>query len=288
MTGTLAPEIWFPYLKIEIIKLPKVIFSIFGIEIYWYGALVVLGIVAGLFTALLEAKRTGQKSDMYYDLLFLGMILSLIGLRLYYVIFSWDDYKNNLLSIFDIRQGGLAIYGGIIGMLSAGVIMAKIKKVKFVTFADTCAPSIAIGQAIGRWGNFFNREAFGGYTENIFAMRILKDQAQGVNAEIFQQTVFERGASYIQVHPTFFYESIWNFALFTALWFYRPHKKFNGEVMLMYLAGYGFGRFFIEHLRSDQLMLFGTSIPVSQLVSAIVFLGAVGIIIYTRKKIHLI
>lgn len=279
-----APEIWFPHLGIEFAKVSRVAFNLFGVPLYWYGVCIVTGVVAALLLAQWEAKRTGQNKDDYLDLLLLGLVVSLICTRLYYVVFSWDQYKNDLLRIFNIREGGLAIYGGILGALLSGLIFSRIKKIPFTTLADTCAPSLLIGQIVGRFGNFFNREAFGGYTDNPFAMRLLVSQAEGVTPELLAKTVMERGAEYIQVHPTFLYESVWNLALMIALILYRPHKKFNGEVMLLYMLGYGFARFFIEGLRTDQLIFFGTGIPASQIMSVIFVLLAVTVIAVCRSR----
>ncbi|MCL1786809.1 MAG: prolipoprotein diacylglyceryl transferase [Defluviitaleaceae bacterium] len=267
-----APDIWFPNLRIYFERVPQHVFSIGNFSIYWYAVFIVLGIAAAYFLAIWYAKRTRQKVDTYTDLLLLGVPMAFVGLRAYYLIFNWDAYRGQpiLRAIFDIRGGGLAIYGGIIGALLAGVIMGMVKKVKFTVLADTCAPSLLIGQVIGRFGNFFNREAFGGFTNNPFAMRIRLDQARGVIPPDLRETVITaHGVQYLQVHPTFLYEASFNLLLMIILLIYRPHKKFDGEIILMYLLGYGIIRFFVEGLRTDQLMLFDTGLPVSQLVSII-------------------
>jgi len=212
------------------------------------------------------------------DLLLLGIVLAFIGLRLYYMIFNWDIYRgrNVIAAFFDIRGGGLAIYGGIIGALLAGIIISKRKKIPISTITDTAGPSLALGQAIGRIGNFFNREAFGGYTNNLFAMRIRVDQASHPTADLIRQAYDFGGVEYIQVHPTFLYESVFNFLLVAVLVIYRPHKRFQGELIFLYMVAYGAARFFIEGLRTDQLIFFNTGIPASQIVSIIfVILGAV-------------
>ena len=265
-----APDIWFPNLRIYFERVPQHVFSIGNFSIYWYAVFIVLGIAAAYFLAIWYAKRTRQKVDTYTDLLLLGVPMAFVGLRAYYLIFNWDAYRGQpiLRAIFDIRGGGLAIYGGIIGALLAGVIMGMVKKVKITVLADTCAPSLLIGQVIGRFGNFFNREAFGGFTNNPFAMRIRLDQARGVIPPDLRETVITaHGVQYLQVHPTFLYEASFNLLLMIILLIYRPHKKFDGEVILMYLLGYGIIRFFVEGLRTDQLMLFDTGLPVSQMVS---------------------
>ncbi|MCL2708810.1 MAG: prolipoprotein diacylglyceryl transferase, partial [Defluviitaleaceae bacterium] len=202
----------------------------------------------------------------------------------YFVVFSWDQYKSNPLMILSFREGGLAIYGGILGALLSGFIFSKYKKIPISTLFDTCAPSLLIGQIIGRFGNFFNREAFGGFTENPFAMRLLSHQASGVTPGLLRNSVVERGAEYVQVHPTFLYEASWNFILMIALILYRPHKKFAGEVMLLYMLGYGAARFFIEGLRTDQLIFFETGIPASQITSVAFVLIALTWIIIGRLR----
>ena len=274
-----TPDIWFPNLNMYFESVPRVAFSPFGFDIYWYALFILLGVIAAYFLAVWYAKRTGQKADTYTDLLLLGLVLAVIGLRAYFVIFNWDVYRNQPLSqIFNIRDGGLAIYGGIIGALLAGAIIGFIKKIPFTTLADTCAPSLLLGQIIGRFGNFFNREAYGGFTESLFAMRIRLDQARGVITDEIRDGIINiQGAQYIQVHPTFLYEQFFNLLLMVALLFYRPHKRFNGEIILLYLLGYGVIRFFVEGLRTDQLMFFDTGLPASQLMSVV--LGGISLML---------
>jgi len=280
-----APDVWFPRLRIYFDNLPQHIFSIFGIDIYIYAVLIVIAITAAYFLAASYAKRTGQKTDDYFDLLMLGVPMAFVGLRAYYLIFNWDIYRGMPLwrAIFDLRGGGLAIYGGIIGALLAGVIMSIKKKIPFTRFADTCAPSLLLGQVIGRFGNFFNREAFGGYTESLFAMRIQIDQARGaLPQELLDNIVYAQGTQYIQVHPTFLYEAFFNAVLMVLLMLYRPRKYFEGEVILLYLLGYGIIRFFVEGLRTDQLMMFNTGWPISQVVSVLFAVGSLLLIIAGR------
>ena len=165
------PEIWFPHLGIQIEHLSRVIFQIFGYDVYWYGVIIASGVLIALAFAIREAKRTRQNAENYVDIALFGVIFSVIGARLYYVLFSWKLYIDEPLKIFALREGGLAIYGGIIAGVITVIVYTKIKKLNFWLVADTTAPSLILGQIIGRWGNFFNREAFGGYTDNIFAMR---------------------------------------------------------------------------------------------------------------------
>lgn len=282
-----APDIWFPNLNIYIENLPQHAFTVFGFSIYWYAIFITLGIASAYFLAAFYAKRTGQKVENYTDLLMLGVPMAFVGLRVYYLVFNWDMYRDApfFRSVFNIRDGGLAIYGGIIGAILAGVIMSIIKKVPFTTFADTCAPSLLLGQVIGRFGNFFNREAFGGYTDNLLAMRIRLDQARGaIPADLRETAFYAHGVQYLQVHPTFFYEASLNLVLMILLILYRPHKKFGGEVILLYFLGYGIIRFFVEGLRTDQLMFFNTGLPVSQLVS--VLFAAIALVLIVLGRLH--
>lgn len=282
--GISLPEIWFPNLNIKIHHLSKIAVSIFGFDIYWYAVLIMLGFVIGLLLAVKEAKRIGHDVDIYFEFVNVMFIFGIIGARLYYVIFMWGYYKNNLLHIFNLREGGLAIYGGIIAVFFAGIVFAKIKKINFASFADVCVPCVAMGQAIGRWGNFFNREVFGGYSDSLLAMRYLAEQVPVIPESVAQKMVYVEGAAYIQVQPTFLYESLWNIALFFILMAFSKRKKFNGQIILMYFTGYGIGRFWIEGIRTDQLFLFNTGMPVSQIVSIILTLASVGVLCFLMLK----
>lgn len=278
------PDIWFPNLGIEITELNRVAFTLFGREVYWYGILIGLGVFLGVLLAMKEAKRTGQNPDMYVDFIIYALIFAVIGARLYYVFFSWEYYAANPSKIFAIREGGLAIYGGIIGAVLTAVVYCRKKKVNFWLLADTTVPSLAFGQMLGRWGNFFNREAFGGFTDGLFAMRLRLDQVRAgdVSAELMEHLVSVGGTDYIQVHPTFLYESLWSLCLFTILMLYRPKKKFDGQILGLYFLGYALGRVWIEGLRTDQLLIGG--FPVSQLLSAIIIVAAVCFLIWKGKK----
>ncbi len=260
--------------------------TIFGFDIAYYGMIIGAGILAGIFIAAWEAKRTGQKPDDYYDLAIYAVIFSIIGARIYYVVFSWDMYKDNLLSIFNIRQGGLAIYGGVIAAVITVTVFAKIKHLSAPLLMDTAGFGLVAGQMIGRWGNFFNREAFGEYTDWLLAMRLPVDAVRGSDITGLMREHMEtvEGVSYIQVHPTFLYESLWCLLIFILMLLYRRHKKFDGEVFLLYLAGYGFGRFWIERLRTDQLLLPGIGFPVSQLLAGVLVLLSVALIFFNRRK----
>ncbi len=276
------PEIWFPHLGIEIKQLSRVIFQIFGYDVYWYGVIIGSGVLIALALAVQEAKRTQQNPENYVDIALFGVIFSVIGARLYYVIFSWKFYVNEPLKIFALREGGLAIYGGIIAGIITVIVYTKIKNLNFWLVADTAAPSLLLGQIIGRWGNFFNREAFGGYTDNIFAMRYLKEQVHNIAPSVLEKVVIVNGVEYIQVHPTFLYESMWNMGVFVLLFIFKKRKKFDGEIFGLYLLGYACGRVWIEGLRTDQLKI--ANIAVSQLLSALLIVGAVVLLWYRNNK----
>ena len=275
------PDIWFPYLGIEISHLNKTAFSIFGFDIAWYGIIIAIGVVAGLLLARYLAKKSGQDPELYLDFLIYALIFAIIGARLYYVTFSWDQYKNDWTEIFNLRNGGLAIYGGVIGAVLTAIIYCKIKRYSLLELMDTAMPGLILGQAIGRWGNFFNQEAFGGYTDNIFAMRLNVETAAYTTTELMKHTVTVGGVRYIQVHPTFLYESLWCLLILVIMLIIFKHRKFKGQVAFTYLIGYGLGRMFIESLRTDQLLLWNTNIPASVVFSAfLVLLGVILMIVF--------
>lgn len=278
------PEIWFPNLGIKIYKLDRISFNIFGLGIYWYAIIIFIGFSLGLLLAVNEAKKTNQNTEDYMDFAIFASAMGLIGARLYYVIFSWDEYKNNLIKIFALREGGLAIYGGIIAGIIAAVIFTRVKKIDFLKFTDTLAPSLILGQIIGRWGNFFNREAFGGYTDGLFAMRYMKEQVYNISNSVLDKTININGIDYIQVHPTFLYESLWNLCIFIILLILRRRKNFDGEITSVYIFGYALGRVWIEGLRTDQLLIGNTQIAVSQLLSAVLIFISIGVFFFLRKR----
>lgn len=279
-------EINFPNLGIYLDHVGKNI-SIFGFSIAYYGIVIVTGMMIAIWIAKREAKRTGQNPEQYLDLAMIGIAAGILGARIYYVIFAWDYYKDDLLSIFNIRQGGLAIYGGIIGACIAVVIYSRKKKQNFGLLMDTASMSIVFGQIMGRWGNFFNREAFGDYTNNLFAMQLPVSavRANEITQKMWDHVVTVNGVEYIQVHPTFLYESLWNVSVLLFLFWFRKRKKFNGEVFLMYLIGYGLGRIWIEGLRTDQLLLPVVGLPVSQLLSGCLVVGCTILVVWKRKKL---
>ena len=280
-------SISFPNLGIHLENVGQSI-SVFGFEIAYYGMIIGLGVIAGILMAVHEAKRTKQDPDTYYDLAMYAVVLSVIGARIYYVIFSWDSYKDDLLSIFNIRQGGLAIYGGVITAIIVVFVFARVKKLSFGQMTDTAGLGLILGQIIGRWGNFFNREAFGEYTDNLLAMRLPLDavRSSDVTERMREHMEVIDGISYIQVHPTFLYESLWNLAVLVGLLLWRKHKKFQGEIFLLYLFGYGVGRFWIEGLRTDQLLIPGMELPVSQVLAVVLVVVSTFTIVLLRKKVR--
>lgn len=278
----------FPNLHIYLENIGKSI-MIGDFAIAYYGIVIACGVIGGVLIASTIAKRSGQNPDDYYDFATYAVIFGIVGARLYYVIFNWDYYSQDLSRILNIREGGLAIYGGIIAATITVYLLTRKKKLEFGLVADTATPALIFGQCAGRWGNFFNREAFGGYTDNIFAMQLPVSAVRSneITAELWEHAETIEGITYIQVHPTFLYESLWNFALLILLLIYWKHRKFNGEVFLLYLFGYGIGRFWIESLRTDQLVLPIVDVPVSMVVAAIMVIVSVIWIICGYNKSRL-
>ena len=278
-------NISFPNLGIYLDHVGKSI-SVFGFEIAYYGIIIGLAILIGFLIATSEAKRTRQNPEDYLDMGIIGVIAGIAGARIFYVVFSWDMYKDNLLDIFNLREGGLAIYGGVIAAVIAVFIMARVKHLSPFQILDTVAMAILNGKMLGRWGNFFNREAFGEYTDSLFAMRLPLDAVRSGDVTELMREHMERidGVSYIQVHPTFLYESLWCCALLIILVLYRKHKKYEGELFLMYIFGYGLGRVWIEGLRTDQLLIPGIGLPVSQVIAGCVVIFAGAALLYLRKN----
>ena len=306
MLTLLSTNINFPHLGIELQNVGTG-FEIFGFHIAYYGMVIGFGMLCGWLITEWMARRTGQKTEIYLDFALVAIIASVIGARVYYVIFALDEFADNPLSVFNLRTGGLAIYGGIIAGVLSAIIYARVKKYSFWLMVDTACVGLITGQIIGRWGNFFNREAFGKYYNGLFAMQLNVNDVVGIYKnttsvsrleelyvgkeaalarilEIRNHMVTIGDATYIQVHPTFLYESLWNLCLLILLIIYTKHKKFDGEVMLLYLIGYGLGRVWMEGLRTDQLFLWGTHFAVSQLLSALIVVTSFAIFIYKRRK----
>ncbi|MHB8170689.1 MAG: prolipoprotein diacylglyceryl transferase [Thermincolia bacterium] len=237
-----------------------VAFSIGPVEVRWYGLLMALSLLVGVFLAQREAKRRGMDPDKILDLVIIGAPLSWLGARLYYVIFNWDQYSQNPLEIFMIWHGGLAIHGGIITAILFGIWFARKHKLNFWLLGDVVAPSFVLGQAIGRWGNYFNQEAYGYETNLPWAMYI--DGAYR--------------------HPTFLYESVWNLGVFFfLLWLRTKDISRKGIIFLSWLSFYSVGRFFVEGFRTDSLML--GPFRAAQIVSIIIFVVSIGVLFYRLK-----
>ncbi len=281
-----SAEIAFPNIGIYIPHLPKGI-TIGGFTIAFYGMIIAAGMLSGLWLACHQAQRTGQKKEVYTDFAIYAIIFSLIGARLYYVVFSWENYKDDLLQIFNTRGGGMAIYGAVIAAVLTAIIYCKVKKYNFFLLADTAVGGLVLGQIIGRYGNFFNREAFGEYTNSLFAMRLRVDQVNPANiTELMRSHMTTMdGVQYIQVHPTFLYESLWNILVLVLILVFTTKKKFNGEIFLLYLVGYALGRVWIEGLRTDQLQIGSTGIAVSQVLSGAIVIVGVVVWICVRRKL---
>ena len=239
----------------------RVAFTIFGIDVMWYGVLIATGMLIGIALAIREAKRVGISEDDVLNIAIIAIPVAIICARLYYVIFSWDYYSQNPGEIFNIRGGGLAIHGGLIGGILTGFIYAKVKKLDFFKTADAVMVGMPLAQAIGRWGNFINGEAHGGPTSLPWGIMV-----DGV-----------------KVHPTFLYESIWDFGIFLFIMFYmRKKKTYEGEVIVSYITLYSIGRFFIEGLRTDSLM-FGP-IRMAQFVSLVGVVGGLVLHFYLKNR----
>ena len=278
-------DIAFPNLGISFEHVGKNI-DIFGFTIAYYGIIIGAAILLGFLIATMEAKRTGQNPEDYMDMGIIGVIAGIVGARLYYVIFSWDMYKDNLLHIFNLREGGLAIYGGVIGAVIAVFALARWKKLSPFLILDTVAMPILNGQMLGRWGNFFNREAFGEYTDGLFAMRLPVDAVRSgdITERMREHMETIGGVEYIQVSPTFLYESVWCAVLLIILILYRKHKKYEGELFLLYIFGYALGRVWIEGLRTDQLLIPGIGFPISQaLAGCVVIFAGVALVVLRRR-----
>ena len=281
-----SAEIAFPNIGIYIPHLPKGI-TIGGFTIAFYGMIIAAGMLSGLWLACHQAQRTGQKKEVYTDFAIYAIIFSLIGARLYYVAFSWENYKDDLLQIFNTRGGGMAIYGAVIAAILTAIIYCKVKKYNFFLLADTAVGGLVLGQIIGRYGNFFNREAFGEYTNSLFAMRLRVKQVNPANITELMRSHMTTidGEQYIQVHPTFLYESLWNILVLVLILVFTTKKKFNGEIFLLYLVGYALGRVWIEGLRTDQLQIGSTGIAVSQVLSGAIVIVGVVVWICVRRKL---
>lgn len=257
-------EIGFPLLGLEF-TINSTAFTVFGRDIKWYALIIVTGLLLGVLFCVREGKRVGISSDSILDIVLFATPVAIVCARAYYVLCKWHYYSKNKDEIIKIWNGGIAIYGAIIGGVLVALVYCKVKKLNIGKVFDVCSFGLLIGQAIGRWGNFVNVEAHGGKTSLPWGMYI-----KSINET---------------VHPTFLYESLWNALGFVLLFFYRKHKKFEGEIFLWYIAWYGFGRTFIEGLRTDSLYIGLTGIRTSQLLAIITV--AVSCVIIAVKRIKI-
>lgn len=252
----------FPSFGIEL-NPDRIAFTLFGKDVYWYGVIIAAGFILAVLYGMKRAKTVGLTDDNILDMLFAAVPAAIVCARLYYCIFYWDFYKENPITVLYIWEGGLAIYGGVIGAVAAVTIFCKIKKLPLGPMLDVGGLGLLIGQTIGRWGNFINREAHGAVTDSFLKMGIANSAGE---------------VTYY--HPTFLYESLWNLVGFIVLHFYLKRRKFDGEIFAWYVAWYGLGRAWIEGLRTDSLYLFNTGIRVSQLLAVASCLAAIAFILY--------
>ena len=273
----------FPNLGLEFEYVPVSV-RVFGFEITFFGILLAVGMLLGMVFVVLEAKRKKQDANLHLGMMISGLAGGFIGARFFYVLLSWSVYKTDIMKVFDTRNGGMVFYGGLLGGVLAAAIFCRIKKAAFMEMADVAVKGLLIGQIIGRWGNFFNRESFGEYTSNVLTMQLpLSNVRAGeVTPWMRENLVTIDNVSYIQATPLFLYESIWCLLLLLLLFVWNRRKLFAGEIFMRYLAGYGFGRFFIEWIRTDKMFLPGTDIAVNQAISVGLFLLFTVVVIVKR------
>ncbi len=284
MTNAEWNTVSFPKLNIEL-PVYSTAFSIFGFEIKWYGIFIMLGLLFALIYCFKRMRSFGIDDDRATNVVFAGFIGAIICARLYYVIMSWEQFKDDLMSVFMVRDGGLAIYGGIIGAIGVGFIAAKINKVRFMPLLDLVGMGFLIGQAFGRWGNFFNHECYGSNTTLSWGMTSPRIQVElAAEADKILELTGVTVDPVQPVHPCFLYESLWCIIGFIILHFYTKHRKFDGELFLIYIGWYGLGRMIIEGLRTDSLMV--GHLRISQLVAGLCVIVSIAAIIYMRNKIR--
>ncbi len=244
---------------------------LFGLEFSIYGLLICAGMLAGIWFLILEAKRQNLDQNLLLQMVLCALPCAAAGARLYYVVFSWDLYRQDWVEIFRVHSGGFALYGGILGGALAVFLFCRIRKLPFAQVADIVCMGLLLGQIIGRWGDFFNRDSFGEYTDGPFAMLLPLSDVNSSHVTVWMtenlQTV--EGTAWIQVQPVFLYEIVWNLALLLIVLGIRRKKKFHGEISLIYLCGYGLGRCWMEIVRTDQLLIPGTSVGISWVLSVI-------------------
>lgn len=278
-------QIVFPKLGLDF-RIDDTAFTVFGFDIKWYSLLIVFGLILAMIYGFSQMKKYGIDPDRAIDVILAGIIGGLIGARIYYVIMSWDNYSGDWKAMFNTRNGGLAIYGGIIGAVLVGGLVAKLRKVKLLPLLDIAGVGFLIGQGVGRWGNFTNQEAFGCNTDNIFGMSGGTIQRFIINN--YDDLTTASGAVMDPskpVHPCFLYESVWCILGFVLLAiFAAKFRKYDGQIFLMYVGWYGLGRFFIEGLRTDSLML--GNIRVSQILAAICVIASVVLLLIFGSKVR--
>ncbi len=270
-------EVRFPFIGITI-QVDPVAFRIGTFEVYWYGILIAAAMILCGLLAVRQAKSNKFSEDLVYDVLLVSLPSAIIGARLYYVFCEWSYYSQDIRRIFDTRSGGLAVYGGIIGAVLGAYIMCRIRKLPFSTVLDYCIIYIPLGQAIGRWGNFFNQEAFGTTTTLPWGMTSSK-------ISHYLETYCPDLDPSMPVHPTFLYESLCTTAIFLILLLVvRPNSERRFDTTSVYMVLYGLARFFIEGLRTDSLYLGTTGIRTSQLLSLILVFGGLALILVSHLK----
>ncbi len=272
----------FPALGLEF-EISRIAFNLFGLPIYWYGLIIGIGVLLAIAFVVKQAPLFGIDADRMIDVILIGLVLGIIGARLYYVLFVSNIEYETLWDVINLRDGGLGIYGGIIFGFLGALLGCKWRKVPVLPMFDVVAMGFLIGQSIGRWGNFFNQEAFGGNTTNPLGMISPATTAYLSSQQSF---LLEQGITadpLLPVHPTFLYESLWCALGFLLLFLYRKHRRFNGEIALFYAIWYGTGRFFIEGLRTDSLLFMG--LRISQIVAVVSVLCALGIWLYVRMRV---
>ena len=279
-------SIRFPGINLVLDYVPRA-FQIFGMEFTIYGMIIAVGALLGMGLVVLEAGRNHEDQNKYLDMMILSLAASVVGSRLFYVIFSWELYQGNLRTIFDVRNGGYAFYGGLLGGVLAAALFCRLAKLSFWQMADTVSLGVLLGQVVGRWGNFFNRESFGEYTDGVLAMQLPISAVRSgeVSGAMRDNLLTIEGVSFIQVQPVFLYESLWCLFLLLVLLALRRKKRYQGELFMWYLAGYGLGRFVCEWLRTDKLYIPGTSVDISLLISGVLVVVFVPIVTVRRVMV---
>jgi len=257
--------------------LDRVFLELGPLTIYWYGVIIAVGAILGVYLATKESDRLGLKKDLMIDFIVFAVPVGIIFARIYYVIFEWDRYANGpWWSVFAVWEGGIAIHGAVIGGVLTATVFSKVREVSFWQFADILASSLILAQAIGRWGNFMNQEAHGG--------PISQDTYESFHQYLPDFIMNQMTIDGVMYHPTFLYESIWNIIVFILLILIRKYNPLRGEIFLAYVISYSIGRYFIEGLRTDSLYVFG-EIRTAQLISILAIIAAIVLIIYRRKTV---